>query len=113
MWFSMKIPSHNFHTKKNILRSFTVADSDYDGQVSFEEFHNMIEAAGALPRKFGFNWWSEDKINSDADKLKVCKDFFKQIDENNDGSVAFEEWLSFALDHYTSKSNELPKERVI
>jgi len=117
-WMQRALGSHadGSHTDDNyielyniLLRSFTVADSDYDGQVSFEEFHNMIEAAGALPRKFGFNWWSEDKINSDADKLKVCEDFFKQIDENNDGSVAFEEWLSFALDHYTSKSNELPK----
>ena len=32
------------------FRSFTAADTDYDGQVSFEEFHHMIEAAGALPR---------------------------------------------------------------
>ena len=35
---------------KLYLRSFTAADTDYDGQVSFEEFHHMIEAAGALPR---------------------------------------------------------------
>ena len=86
-----------------------MADTDYDGQVSLDEFHNMIEAAGALPRKFGYNWWSEDKINNDADKVNICEDFFKQIDENGDGSVAFEEWLSFALEHYRSKSSEMPQ----
>lgn len=69
----------------------------------------MIEAAGALPRKFGFNWWGEEKANNDADKMKVYEDIFKQIDENGDGSVAFEEWLTFAMEHYKSKSAELPK----
>ena len=93
----------------SFARSFTIADTDYDGQVSFEEFHNMIEAAAALPRKFGYSWWGEEQINNDADKGKVCEDFFKQIDDNGDGSVAFEEWLSFALSHYVAKSSELPK----
>ena len=93
----------------SFARSFTIADTDSDGQVSFEEFHNMIEAAAALPRKFGYSWWGEEQINNDADKGKVCEDFFKQIDDNGDGSVAFEEWLSFALSHYVAKSSELPK----
>ena len=93
----------------SFARSFTIADTDYDGQVSFEEFHNMIEAAAALPRKFGYSWWGEEQINNDADKGKVCEDFFKQIDDNGDGSVAFEEWLSFALSHYAAKTSELPK----
>ena len=68
----------------------------------------MIEAAAALPRKFGYNWWGEEKIKNEADKEKVCEEFFLKIDENGDGSVAFEEWLSFALDHYVAKSSELP-----
>ena len=42
-------------------------------------------------------------------KMKVYEDIFKQIDENGDGSVAFEEWLTFAMEHYKSKSAELPK----
>ena len=93
-----------------LLRSFTAADSDYDGQVSAEEFHTMVEAAGALPRsrcwaeekdvtdyflcrKFGYSWWGED----DSDRARVCQSYFQQIDENGDGSVSFEEWLGFAL----------------
>ena len=77
----------------SFARSFTIADTDYDGQVSFEEFHNMIEAAAALPRKFGYSWWGED----DSDRARVCQSYFQQIDENGDGSVSFEEWLGFAL----------------
>ena len=94
---------------KFVFRSFTIADTDYDGQVSLEEFHNMIDAAGALPRKFGYNWWGEERSKNDADKIKVYEEFFNAIDDNGDGSVAFEEWLTFALEHYKSKSSELPK----
>ena len=69
----------------------------------------MIEAAAALPRKFGYNWWNEDKCNTDEEKNNVCKDFFSQIDENGDGSVSFEEWLEFAMKHFQEKCrSELP-----
>merc|ERR1712080_151723 len=58
-----------------LLRAFITADCDFDGQVSEEEFGGMIEAAAALPKKFGFDWWQ----GSSSDQ-------FKAIDENGDGS---------------------------
>jgi hypothetical protein len=51
-------------------------------QVSEDEFAKMIEAASALPKKFGFDWWQ----GSPADQ-------FKAIDDNGDGAVSFDEWL--------------------
>merc|ERR1712037_17669 len=72
-----------------LLRSFAIADTDYDGQVSIEEFQYMIEAAASLPKKFGYDWWEGSS-----------EDFFGKIDENGDGSITFDEWLSFALKHY-------------
>merc|ERR1711915_451653 len=48
-----------------------------DGQVSEEEFDNLISAAAALPKKFGFDWWPGNS-----------KDQFKAIDENGDGFIA-------------------------
>ena len=56
-------------------------------------------------RKFGYSWWGEDA----ADSAAVAGDFFRRIDENGDGAVAFEEWLTFALGHYRDKSSELPR----
>ena len=74
----------------------------------------MIEAAAALPRKFGYNWWNEDKCNTDEEKNNVCKDFFSQIDENGDGSVSFEEWLEFAMKHFQERCrNRKPIETEI
>ena len=84
-----------------IRRAFVAADIDFDGKVSEDEFSSMIDAAAALPKKFGYSWWPEDKA--------AHGDLFKKIDENNDGAVSFDEWLSFAISHYKSKSSELPK----
>merc|ERR1712183_156907 len=49
-----------------LLRAFVTADVDFDGKVSVEEFDGMIEAAAALPRKFGYKWWSEEKCPDEA-----------------------------------------------
>ena len=37
---------------------------------------------------------------------------FKAIDENNDGGVSFDEWLAFALSHYKTAAEALPKVRL-
>jgi len=76
-----------------LLRAFISADCDFDGQVSEEEFSGMINAAAALPKKFGFDWWK----GSPAEQ-------FKAIDENGDGGVSFDEWLGFAYKNYQSQT---------
>lgn len=76
-----------------LLRAFIAADCDFDGQVSEDEFAKMIEAASALPKKFGFDWWK----GSPADQ-------FKAIDDNGDGAVSFDEWLGFAYKNYQGQT---------
>merc|ERR1711973_506152 len=83
-----------------LLRAFVCADCDFDGQVSEDEFGGMINAAAALPKKFGFDWWQ----GSPSDQ-------FKAIDENGDGAVSFDEWLSFAYKNYQSQLYQLPLTR--
>jgi len=77
-----------------LLRAFVSADADFDGQVSQDEFGGMISAAAALPKKFGFDWWQGSPA-----------DMFKAIDENGDGSVSFDEWLSFAYKNYQGQKD--------
>merc|ERR1712107_138980 len=50
-----------------LLRAFVCADCDFDGQVSEDEFGGMINAAAALPKKFGFDWWQ----GSPSDQFKA------------------------------------------
>jgi len=92
-----------------LLRSFVRADVDFDGKVSVEEFDSMIEAAAALPRKFGYSWWDEAACPDEAARKASRAELFKKIDENNDGGISFDEWLAFALTHYRSVTSALPK----
>ncbi|XP_023332057.1 uncharacterized protein LOC111704149 [Eurytemora carolleeae] len=68
-----------------LLRSFVAADVDFDGKVSVDEFDSMIEAAAALLRKFGYQWWDEAKCPDEATRKTVRAALFTKIDENNDG----------------------------
>jgi len=92
-----------------LLRSFVAADVDYDGKVSVDEFDGMIEAAACLPRKFGYEWWEEAAGQDEAARKAARSDLFKQIDENNDGGISFDEWLAFALKRYRGFTASLPK----
>jgi len=80
-----------------LLRAFAKADVDYDGKVSVEEFPTMIKAADLIPNKFGFSWWGQEP-----------KELFSKIDDNNDGAISFDEWLSFAMVHYKENVAGLP-----
>ena len=61
----------------------------------------MIEAAAALPRKFGENsWWDDGQKR---------EDLFKSIDDNNDGAISFDEWLAFVMKRYRGFVASLPK----
>jgi len=92
-----------------LLRSFIAADVDFDGKVSVEEFDGMIEAAAALPKQFGYKWWEGDSASDEAARKAARAELFKKIDENNDGGISFDEWLSFAIAHYKTQTAGLGK----
>jgi len=92
-----------------LLRAFVTADVDFDGVVSVEEFDGMIEAAAALPRKFGYKWWNEENCPDEATRKTVRAALFKEIDANGDGGISFDEWLDHALKHYKAVTGSLPK----
>jgi len=81
-----------------LLRAFAKADVDYDGKVSEEEFPGMQTAAASLPSKFGFGWWGGNP-----------SELFKKIDDNGDGAISFDEWLSYAMQQYKAEVAALPK----
>ena len=85
--------------------------------MSEDEFGGMINAAAALPKKFGFDWWQVQFVIAIFIVVIVivviiivvivivqCQgspsDQFKAIDDNGDGAVSFDEWLSFAYKNY-------------
>merc|ERR1712001_217664 len=81
-----------------LLRAFAKADVDYDGKVSEEEFPGVQTAAASLPSKFGFGRWGGNP-----------SELFKKIDDNGDGAISFDEWLSYAMQQYKAEVAALPK----
>lgn len=90
-----------------LLKVFADADKDYDGQISVDEFDNMIERAAAMPRKYGLAPKSSELYKSDGERKDARKKQFGAVDMNGDGHISFDEWLAYSLKHITSKVSGL------
>jgi len=83
-----------------LLRCYIAADCDMDGKVDGSEFSGMIEAAAAMPKQHGHNWWEEGEDQR--------ADLFNKIDDNGDGAISFDEWLAFVMTKYRGLVGGLP-----
>ena len=75
------------------------ADADRDGQVSSDEFPTMIAIATAAQKRLGLP--APFQLAEEREKT------FAKMDENGDGSIAFNEWLAFFL-QVVEKKNFFP-----
>ena len=73
----------------HLLTIYQSADLDRDGKVSKEEFNTMLDSTLRVTKNLGINLQFDIKESNE----KV----FEEIDENNDGSISFDEWLGFAI----------------
>ena len=93
-----------------LINCFVRADSNMDGQVSIDEFDQLIEEAAYLPRKHGFAPKSKDLYATDDARKEARDKLFKEMDSNHDGHITFEEWLAFAFKHIGEKLSLLNKD---
>jgi len=68
-------------------KCFQAADADRDGQVTASEFATMINVATAAQKRLGLP--APYQTAGDRD---TC---FRNMDENGDGAISFNEWLGF------------------
>merc|ERR1711868_108198 len=78
-----------------MLKMFADADTNNDGLVSKESFSKLVDAAGALPRAYGF-------APQDSDLYK-----------NATGVITFDEWLAYCLEHIMAKTATLDPHPII
>merc|ERR1712110_1242156 len=67
-------------------KCFQAADADRDGQVSAEEFGTMINVATAAQKRLG--------LPAPYQTAEEQAGLFKKMDENGDGSISYDEWLT-------------------
>mmetsp|Transcript_73140 Transcript_73140/g.202847 ORF Transcript_73140/g.202847 Transcript_73140/m.202847 type:complete len:283 (+) Transcript_73140:106-954(+) len=90
-----------------LLNTFVQADKDGDGLVNVHEFDRMVEIAGAAPRKFGFAPSTKKMFKSVEERVAARTKMFKSMDEDNSGTISFEEWLNFTYKHICEKAKML------
>lgn len=90
-----------------LLSTFVSADQDVDGLVNVREFDAMIEAAAAYPRRFGYAPPASVTYKTTEERIAARTQMFKDMDTDGNGTIGFEEWLSFAYKHICLKAAQL------
>lgn len=90
-----------------LLDCFTEADTDFDGRVGPSDFDMLVERAGSLPRKFGFAPTSAEMYATPAQRQEGRQAMFKAMNTSGSGFIAFDEWLTFSIEHISQKATLL------
>merc|ERR1711936_860801 len=96
-----------------LLKMFADADTNNDGLVSQESFSKLVDAAGALPRAYGFAPQDSDLYKTVEDKERARKKMFDSMDKKTTGVITFDEWLEFSLEHIMAKTATLDPHPII
>lgn len=100
--------SHEYKELYHFLQDcFTKADANRTGKIGPKEFDTMIEVAAAAPRRFGFAPSSSATYKNADERIQARTKMFKDMDVDNSGFIAFDEWLTFCYDHICMKAQTL------
>merc|ERR1712142_1283494 len=87
----------------SLLKMFAEADTNNDGLVSKESFSKLVDAAGALPRAYGFAPQDSDLYKTPKEKEDARQKMFDSMDKKETGAITFDEWLAYCLEHILAK----------
>lgn len=92
----------------HLSKCFVDADRDLDGRITAEEFSFLIDNAARLPRKYGYAPSKQMMFGGDNNLMKKSRlSQFKEIDNNNDGTITFDEFLKWCRNHIEKKVTDL------
>lgn len=78
-----------------LLTLFVEADKDCKGQISFEQFEELVDIAAETPRHFGLAPQSRDAA--------ARREMFDAMDSTKSGFVTFRKFLRFVREHAREK----------
>jgi len=93
-----------------LMDCFVECDTDFDGLVKLDTFDDMVERAGALPRKWGFAPTTAEMFQSAEKQTAFRLKTFKEINKSGSGAIPFDEWLDWSYDHVCMKGKLLKLE---
>merc|ERR1711931_504165 len=96
-----------------LLKMFVDADTNNDGLVSKESFSKLVDAAGALPRAYGFAPQDNELYKNEKEKEDARKKMFDSMDKKATGVITFDEWLAYCLEHILAKTATMDPHPII
>merc|ERR1711913_218821 len=97
----------------SLLKMFAEADTKNDGLVSKESFSKLVDAAGALPRAYGFAPKDSDLYKTEKEKEDARQKMIDSMDKKTTGVITFDEWLAYCLEHILAKTATLAPHPII
>ena len=86
-----------FSELSNFLTTcFIRADTDFDGKVFIDQFDDLVEAAAALPRRYGLAPKASDMYPTAAARKAARAQMFRSMNVKNDGFLTLQEWIAYA-----------------
>merc|ERR1719491_2824882 len=92
-----------------LFNNFVAADKDAKGAVAVEQFDYLVELSAEAPRVLGLAPKSSDMFNSVDDRLASRKKLFAGMDKDGGGTISFDEYLEYTMNHIAGKVQDNPK----
>jgi len=90
-----------------LMDCFVECDTDFDGLIKEDTFDDMVERAGALPRKWGFAPTAAEMFQTPEQQTSFRSKTFREVNVSGTGSIPFDEWMNWSYSHICRKSEEL------
>jgi len=91
---------------EHLFKTFVESDAEEKGAISFAQFDILIEDAAQAPRALGLAPSTEQAYPTAGHKQSARQQMFNQMDTNNSGTITFDKFLTWAMNHIGLKVNE-------
>jgi len=86
-----------------LFNNFVLADEEAKGAVTAVQFDHLVELSANAPRVLGLAPKSADMFKTDAERMESRKKQFAGMDKNGGGTITFNEYLNYTMDHIAGK----------
>eukprot|EP00811_Abedinium_folium_P014062 NODE_2308_length_2240_cov_9.185991.p1 GENE.NODE_2308_length_2240_cov_9.185991~~NODE_2308_length_2240_cov_9.185991.p1 ORF type:complete len:570 (-),score=195.97 NODE_2308_length_2240_cov_9.185991:201-1910(-) len=86
-----------------LFQNFLMADVDQKGAISLAQFDLLVEKSAAAPRSLGLAPTSSEMFKDATERLASRRKLFDSMDADGNGTITFDEYLKFTVQHITKK----------
>jgi len=88
---------------EHLFKTFVESDLEEKGAISFDQFDVLIDDAATVPRTLGLAPSAAQSYPTEAQRLQARRQEFDQMDTDRAGTVSFDKFLNWCLQHIAGK----------